>query len=116
MRVIIILLLSIALSGCDFFKTDFTVEEAGKRATLGELQIKVGDLRNGDIDIIDGSNVYVTYTNKYGTQIMKKIFITMKDGIKPNDIMHIPIPDFGYTLGDIHICFYYKEGVNERMT
>ncbi|MWP44890.1 hypothetical protein GQS68_23675, partial [Klebsiella pneumoniae] len=54
--------------------------------------------------------------NKYGTQIMKKIFITMKDGIKPNDIMHIPIPDFGYTLGDIHICFYYKEGVNERMT
>ncbi|HBS3708473.1 TPA: hypothetical protein MYR03_005361, partial [Klebsiella pneumoniae] len=54
MRVIIILLLSIALSGCDFFKTDFTVEEAGKRATLGELQIKVGDLRNGDIDIIDG--------------------------------------------------------------
>ncbi|HDU4819693.1 TPA: hypothetical protein RFU01_000001 [Klebsiella variicola] len=116
MRAIIILLLSIALSGCDFFKTDFTVEEAGKRAILGELQIKVGDLRNGDIDIIDGSHVYVTYTNKYGTQIMKKIFITMKDGIKPNDIMHIPIPDFGYTLGDIHICFYYKKEVNERMT
>ncbi|HFT4681924.1 TPA: hypothetical protein ACHWAH_000349 [Klebsiella pneumoniae] len=87
------------------------MEEAGKRAILGELQIKVGDLRNGDIDIIDGSNVYVTYTNKYETQIMKKIFITMKDGIKPNDIMYIPIPDFGYTLGDIHICFITRRGL-----